>query len=168
MQQKGKYVIFNLFFILRLPEKISGWLHMKFRTDISLLKSTCIQAVTSPRFLHPRYYFWLSVLHLGAQWSLFHFRCHNAISPISPGGIRLLEKRITYVVSQNHPSSPYPTGADDQWVRWCQGLRTGREGRRRKKRVFGKTHLSLWLSFIFWLRSKRYMKPPSQNPQEEP
>lgn len=74
---------------------------------------------------------------LGAQWSLFHFLCHNAIAQISLRGITLLEKRITYVVSQTHPSSPYPTGADDQWVCQCQGLRMKREGRR-KKRVFRK------------------------------
>lgn len=75
---------------------------------------------------------------LGAQWSLFHFLCHNAIAQISLRGITLLEKRITYVVSQTHPSSPYPTGADDQWVCQCQGLRMKREGRRRRKRVFWK------------------------------
>lgn len=61
----------------------------------------------------------------------FHFLCHNAIAQISLRGITLLEKRITYVVSQTHPSSHYPTGADDQWVCQSQGLR-------RKKRVFWK------------------------------
>lgn len=113
------------------------WLFLKLKSDILFVMSPCSPAVTSPLCLHSRYYFWLSVLHLGAQWSLFHFLCHNAIAQISLRGITLLEKRITYVVSQTHPSSPYPTGADDQWVCQCQGLRTKREGRR-KKRVFWK------------------------------
>lgn len=67
----------------------------------------------------------------------FHFLCHNAIAQISLRGITLLEKQITYVVSQTHPSSHYPTGADDQWVCQCHGLRTKRGGKR-KKRVFWK------------------------------
>lgn len=113
------------------------WLFLKLKLDILFVMSPCSPAVTSPQCLHSRYYFWLSILHLGAQWSLFHFLCHNAIAQISPRGITLLEKRITYVVSQTHPSSPYPTGADDQWACQCQGLRTKREDRK-KKRVFWK------------------------------
>lgn len=89
-------------------------LFLKLKSDILFVMSSCSPTVTSPQCLHSRYYFWLSLLHLGAQWSLFHFRCHNAIAQISLRGITLLEKRITYVVSQTHPSSPYPTGADDQ------------------------------------------------------
>lgn len=104
------------------------WLFLK--SDILFVMSPRSPAVTSPQCLHSRYYFWLSVLHLGAQWSLFHFLCHNAIAQISLRGITLLEKRITYVVSQTHPSSSYPTGADDQWVCQCQGLRMKREGKR--------------------------------------
>lgn len=104
------------------------WLFLK--SDILFVMSPRSPAVTSPQCLHCRYYFWLSILHLGAQWSLFHFLCHNAIAQISLRGITLLEKRITYVVSQTQPSSPYPTGTDDQWVCQCQGLRTKREGKR--------------------------------------
>lgn len=142
-----------------------GWLFLKLKSDILFVMSPCSPAVTSPQCLHSRYYFWLSPLHLGAQWSLFHFLCHNAIAKISLRGITLLETRITYVVSQTHPSSPYPTGADDQWVCQCQGLGTKREGRR-KKRVFWK-HVTLT---IIHLQSEEQnnMNPPYQNPEEEP
>lgn len=95
----------------------SLWLFLKLKSDILFVMSPCCLAVTSPQCLHSRYYFWLSLLHLGAQWSLFHFLCHNAIAQISLQGITLLETRITYVVSQTHPSSPL-----SHWCRWPVSL----------------------------------------------
>lgn len=89
-------------------------LFLKLKSDVLFVMPPYSPAVNSPHCLHSRYYFWLSLLHLGAQWSLFHFPCHNAIAQISLRGIALLEMRVTYVVSQTLPSSLYPTGADDQ------------------------------------------------------
>lgn len=155
-----------LFFFVFFYRSLSlVWLFLKLKSDILFVMSPCSPAVTSPQCLHSRYYFWLSLLHLGAQWSLFHFLCHNAIAKISLRGITLLETRITYVVSQTHPSSPYPTGADDQWVCQCQGLRTKREGRR-KKRVFWK-HVT-WTIIHLQSEEQNNMNPPYQNPEEEP
>lgn len=131
LYSKRAYISASLWFIF------GTIFFFKLKSDILFVMPPRGPAVTSLQCLHSRYYFWLSVLHLGAQWSLFHFLCHNAIAQISLRGITLLEKRITYVVSQTHPSSPYPTGADDQWVCQCQGLRTKREDKRRR-RVFWK------------------------------
>lgn len=146
----------------------SWWLlqlFLKLKSDVLFVMPPYSPAVNSPHCLHSRYYFWLSLLHLGAQWSLFHFPCHNAIAQISLRGIALLEMRVTYVVSQTLPSSLYPTGADDQWVCQCQGLRTKKESRR-KKRVFWK-HVT---SAIIHHRSEAQnnMNPPYQNPDVEP
>ena len=155
----------SVVFCFRYHSLSSLWLFLKLKADILFVMSPCSPAVTSPQCLHSRYYFWLSVLHLGAQWSLFHFLCHNAIAQISLRGITLLEKRITYVVSQTHPSSPYPTGADDQWVCQCQGLRTKKEGRR-KRRVFWK-HVT-WTIIHLQSEEQNNMNPPYQNPEEKP
>ena len=164
-KQTHTYILRVLFFCFRYRSLSSPWLFLKLKADILFVMSPCSPAVTGPQCLHSRYYFWLSVLHLGAQWSLFHFLCHNAIAQISLRGITLLEKRITYVVSQTHPSSPYPTGADDQWVCQCQGLRTKREGRR-KRRVFWK-HVT-WTIIHLQSEEQNNMNPPYQNPEEKP
>lgn len=153
-----------LFFILYQSWSLLQ-LFLKLKSDVLFVMPPYSPAVTSPQCLHSRYYFWLSLLHLGAQWSLFHFPCHNAIAQISLRGIALLEMRITYVVSQTHPSSLYPTGADDQWVCQCQGLRTKKQSRR-KKRVFWK-HVTLAI-IHHRTEAQNNMNPPYQNPDVEP
>lgn len=160
----SKHISASVFFILYQSWSLLQ-LFLKLKSDVLFVMPPYSPAVTSPQCLHSRYYFWLSLLHLGAQWSLFHFPCHNAIAQISLRGIALLEMRITYVVSQTHPSSLYPTGADDQWVCQCQGLRTKKQSRR-KKRVFWK-HVTLAI-IHHRTEAQNNMNPSYQNPDVEP
>lgn len=93
-------------FIARHPSRDCFW---SWSRIYCLWCLRCSPAVTGPQCLHSGYYFWLSLLHLGAQPSLFHFLCHNVMAKKrkknSLQGITLLETRITYVVSQTRPSS---------------------------------------------------------------
>lgn len=153
-------------FIARHPSRDCFW---SWSQIYCLWCLRCSPAVTGPQCLHSGYYFWLSPLHLGAQRSLFHFLCHNAMAKKKkkiPARHHTIGNANNICCVSDSPFFPlYSAGADDQWVCQRLGLKTKGQGSG-KRRVFRK-HVTLTIIHLQSVEQNN-MNPPYQNPEEEP